>query len=317
MELRELKYLLMLAEEKNISHAAEKLYITQSTLSTFIKQMEAELHTRLFARNSRGITPTPSGQVLIEHAKRMIQEFQLAQNEISDLENLRTGEIRLGISTFRGTYILPHVMKNFHQQYPGITVTISEANTIDLEQKIIDGVLDLALVTIPYQVIKGPALEPCIRDEISLVTLPNHPILERAFTDPVTDRLSIDINEIVKYPVIMQRTNTVLGNLAGSLFAKYGIRPHSYHTSSTPLMAFSLIRSGLGIGFSFTSTEPYYPDLVYLALKPAELYVDLTLVYPHHYVSKACRALSHCFYEYGRKSLEKYDKKRKASPLME
>ncbi|WP_278675991.1 LysR family transcriptional regulator [Acidaminococcus fermentans] len=313
MELRELKYLVMLAEEKNISHAAEKLYITQSTLSTFIKQMETELHTKLFARSSRGISPTPSGQVLIDHARRMIQEFQLAQNEISDLENLRTGEIRLGISTFRGTYILPHVLKSFHQQYPGITVTISEANTIDLEQKIIDGVLDLALVTIPYQVIKGPAPEPCIRDEISLVTLPDHPILKRAFTDPITGRLSIDINEIVKYPVIMQRTNTVLGNLAGSLFARYGIRPHSHHTSSTPLMAFSLIRSGLGIGFSFTSTRAYYPDLVYLALKPAGLFVDLTLVYPHHYVSKACRALSQCFYEYGKESLEKYGKKERAS----
>lgn len=306
MEIRELKYLLMLEEEKNISHAAEKLYITQSTLSTFIKQLETELHTKLFARNSRGITVTPSGKVLLSHARRMVQEFQLAQNEISDLENLKTGEIRLGISTFRGTYILPHVLKSFHQQYPGITVTISEANTIDLEQKIIDGILDLALVTIPFQIMKGPVPKPCIRDEISLVTPPGHPILKKTVKDPHTGKLSIDINEIVRYPIIMQRTNTVLGNLAGSLFAKYGVRPFSYHTSSTPLMAFSLIRSGLGIGFSFSSTEPYYPDLVYLALKPDHLYVDLTLVYPTHYISKACKALSQCFYAYGKSSLEKY-----------
>lgn len=118
MDFKELDYLITLADEKNISRAAERLFMAQSSLSHFIRQLESELGTTLFIRTPRGIFPTASGEQFLSHARSMLQEFRTAKNEIYELEHLSKGNIRFGISTYRGVYLLPDILRRFHSQYP-------------------------------------------------------------------------------------------------------------------------------------------------------------------------------------------------------
>ena len=94
MDFKELDYLITLADEKNISRAAERLFMAQSSLSHFIRQLESELGTTLFIRTPRGIIPTASGEQFLVHARHMLQEFHIAKNELCELNHLVKGTIQ-------------------------------------------------------------------------------------------------------------------------------------------------------------------------------------------------------------------------------
>ena len=89
MDLRELHYLLALAEEKSISRAAERLFMAQSSLSQFLSSTEAHLGYRLFIRTSSGIRPTEPGKRMIRFAQDTLSEFHRAKDEIQDIGNLK------------------------------------------------------------------------------------------------------------------------------------------------------------------------------------------------------------------------------------
>ena len=149
MELKELEYLITIAEERSISKAAEKLFMAQSSLSQSLQNMEAELGGKLFIRTSTGVRPTQAGIVMLERARKMLVDYRQVRDIIQDMEDLKAGQVEFGISTFRGSYLLPMVLRDFKRRYPQIRVEITEANSMALEQLLIDGRLDLGLVALP------------------------------------------------------------------------------------------------------------------------------------------------------------------------
>ena len=149
MDLRELYYLNALAEEQSISKAAERLYIAQASLSQFLRQFEAQLGSPIFVRTNKGIRPTPSGKVFLSHAKHILKEYQQAQQEFWDNENTVGGTVFFGVSSFRGSYVIPPILKKFYDQNPRATINIYEGNSMNLVEKIREGELDLALSAYP------------------------------------------------------------------------------------------------------------------------------------------------------------------------
>ena len=149
MDLRELYYLNALAEEQSISKAAERLYIAQASLSQFLRQFEAQLGSPIFVRTNKGIRPTPSGKVFLSHAKHILKEYQQSQQEFWDNENTVGGTVFFGVSSFRGSYVIPPILKKFYDQNPRATINIYEGNSMNLVEKIREGELDLALSAYP------------------------------------------------------------------------------------------------------------------------------------------------------------------------
>ena len=133
MDLKELRYIVTIADSGSISAAAQKLFMAQSSLSQFLQLYEAELGTSLFYRTSKGVRPTSSGSVFISHARQILQQYHLAQSEIWDIEGLNGGQIEFGISTFRGVYLIPRILKEFRTLYPNVHVEITEMDSADLE----------------------------------------------------------------------------------------------------------------------------------------------------------------------------------------
>lgn len=123
MELRQLKYFARTAETLNFSEAARSLYVTQSTLSQQIKTLEEELGTVLFQRDSHSVHLTESGSKLLPLAIRTIQDAESCRDQISDLKELLSGNLNIGV-TYSFSPILTETVKRFMKEYPGVKLNI-------------------------------------------------------------------------------------------------------------------------------------------------------------------------------------------------
>ena len=195
MDLKELNYVVTVANEGSISRAAEKLFMSQSSLSQAIRVLEQDLGTSVFVRTTRGVRPTAAGDAFIFHAKQILQQYRTACSEAADIENLNGGTMIFGISTYRGTYLLPPVLKRFRPLYPKVHVEICEMDSIDLEDQLLEGLLDLALIAAPPVRIRH-SVSPFMRDEIMIVTTADHPVMDFARTCDSAPELSwIDLKD--------------------------------------------------------------------------------------------------------------------------
>lgn len=93
MDLKELDYIVTVANEGSISRAAEKLFMAQSSLSQAVRLFEQDLGTPIFVRTARGVRPTSAGEAFIFHARQILQQYQEARSEASDIENLKGGTV--------------------------------------------------------------------------------------------------------------------------------------------------------------------------------------------------------------------------------
>src|SRR5882757_516540 len=107
LELRHLRYFIRAAELLHFTRAAESLYISQPSLSVHIHQLEEELKTKLFGRGARGVHLTETGLVFLEHAKRAVQELEVAEKEIDAMTGLLRGTLTIATVPLYGSKILP------------------------------------------------------------------------------------------------------------------------------------------------------------------------------------------------------------------
>lgn len=150
MTTQQIEYVLTLAEEKSFSKASQKLYVTQPSLSQFIKNLENELSTQLFDRSSSPIRLTPTGEAYVKAARKIKALEQELNNQIADLTNLQSGELNIGTSPFRASCLLPKSIAAFQKKYPGVLIHILENQMSNLEGAALEGNLDLYLGTGPF-----------------------------------------------------------------------------------------------------------------------------------------------------------------------
>lgn len=145
-DLRQLEIFRKVVELKSFSHAAEKVFLAQASVSERIATLERLVGTRLLNRLGRQVVPTKAGEVLYKHAVLLLDMKKTAILEIESFLGLKRGEIRMGGSTIPGEYILPRVIGEFHEKFPHISVTITISDTSDIEKRVIEGNLELGVV---------------------------------------------------------------------------------------------------------------------------------------------------------------------------
>ena len=291
MEMKELVYLVTLAEEESISRAAERLYMAQSSLSQFLHQFEAELGTKLFVRTSKGITPTYSGKCFIEHASEILREYQRAKNQLWDNENLAAGKVILGISSFRGRRMLPKVLKKFQEVYPKVKVEVVEAHSMKLEELLLEGKLDIAIVAMPVTKLKSN-VKILKKDEILLAANRNHPITKKSHPIEGAENYWISLKEAAEYKMIMSGYDTILGSFSRKMFTEQKLKFQSDHNDISAAMAISMAREGLGIAFTYQSCAEEYEDIQYFRIGEKGVFLDLGIAYPmDEYKSKGAKEL--------------------------
>lgn len=149
MDLRSLRYFVTVAEELNITHAAEKLNISQPPLSNQMKNLEVELGTPLFIRGKRHLTLTEAGAILYRRARQMLELSEQTQEEIRSLEGV-VGHLNIALVEGRAPYLLARWIAGFRTEFPLVTFSLWNGSGDDVLDRLRRGLADLALVAVPY-----------------------------------------------------------------------------------------------------------------------------------------------------------------------
>lgn len=147
----ELLKIVTIAEEGSMAKAAQKLFITQPALSKTLAKVEQELGEPLFTRSTNGLMLTYAGQYFVSKAYQIIKLYDDTRVEFCELNSMRKGLLKLGSAERIGALILPNLLKTFSKKYPNIKINIVEDNSKVLEEKIMAGALDLAIVCLPLR----------------------------------------------------------------------------------------------------------------------------------------------------------------------
>ncbi|AUZ36405.1 LysR family transcriptional regulator [Arthrobacter sp. PGP41] len=145
--LTQLRYFSVVAELENMTAAAERLLVTQSTLSTAIAQLESSLSTQLFVRlHTRGLRLTPSGRHLAQDIKVLLEHADSLYESARGLAAGLVGELKVGVFAPLAPFRLPAILQTFEVQHPGVEVSFLEADLATLQSALLDGQCDVALM---------------------------------------------------------------------------------------------------------------------------------------------------------------------------
>ncbi len=300
MNFQNLQYFLTVAEEMNVTRAAKRLHISEQALSRQIGKLEGELGVKLFERNPR-FTLSPAGKRLKAAAEQIGNIERQLHLELDDLTNNNTGELRIGVSYTRGQALLPRLLPPFHQKHPGITVTILEGSSAELQDNLAKGRIDLFIGYVPRDLDAFEAAE-LGRERLFLV-VPKRCMEElfgeeadqmrRAFAD------GVDIRAFRDMPFILLDRDDRVRRMANRLFSRYDITPRVLLETRNIQTAFALAMEGMGLTIYpelFLSSRSLLPsaeaarDTVDTFPLDADLAQTIVVAYhPEKYLSNAAR----------------------------
>lgn len=300
MNFQNLQYFLAVAEEMNVTRAARRLHISEQALSRQIGKLEQELGARLFERNPR-FTLSPAGKRLKSAAEQIGNIQRQLHLELDDLTNNNTGELRIGVSYTRGQALLPRLLPPFHQKHPGITVTIQEGSSSELQDNLSKGRIDLFIGYVPRDLDAFEAAE-LGRERLFLV-------VPKAFMTDLFGEAAdqkrrefaegVDIRAFRDLPFILLDRDDRVRRMADRLFSRYDITPRILLETRNIQTAFALAMEGMGITIYpelFLSSSSLLPsaqaarDAVDAFPLDADLEQTIVVAYnPEKYLSKAAR----------------------------
>ena len=180
MELRHLRYFVALAEQLNFTNAAEKVHVTQSTLSHQIKQLEDELGCRLFDRVGKRVMITETGEAFLERAQNALREVDEGVWTVRKTSDELRGEIRVGATHTFNVRIIPRCMSLFIERHASVRMTVLELPGDDIAAGLIAGALDIGIA---YRTANLDLLrfEPLYNEEMVLAVGERHPFAKRRF----------------------------------------------------------------------------------------------------------------------------------------
>lgn len=207
-DLRQLRHFVALAEHGNFARAAEAVHLSQPALSRSIQALEGHLGHRLLDRHPRGISLTAHGQLVLEHARRLLAGSQALSNAVSQLGNLQAGELRLGAGPYPAARLVPQAVGRLLQRYPRVQVKLSIANWLELRDELLNAAIELFVADIRE-----------LEDDPHLQVEPLHPHLGVLFCrpgHPLLQRSDLHLDDLLEYPLAGTQLPRAVGQTLSS-----------------------------------------------------------------------------------------------------
>lgn len=251
MNFLSMKYFLTLAEEKSFTRAAEKLHITQQTLSAHMAGLEKEVGMKLFIRHVP-LELTDGGEVFRRYAQ-IFQRNELAlRRELSDVSGSESGILRIGVAPARGQVLLPKRISLFHKHYPHVKVVLSEMANEAIWNALKRDEIDLAIARVTGEM-PGMVYEPFVEEEIVLLladslwqTLAMQPDMQPEVLEGLLSELP---SCMAQCPFLVNSEDDIAGALARHLFRRAAFEPQVVVESENMNTMLALCVQGLGAYF--------------------------------------------------------------------
>jgi LysR family transcriptional activator of glutamate synthase operon len=272
MELRQLHYLVTLAEEQNFTRAAARAHIAQPALSQQIKRLEAEVGLELVERTTRHVALTDAGLALVARARRILSELDAGLAELESLRGVETGHVTVGAMHTMGPIDVSLALAIFQRRHPGVELTVREQSSEELAEMLRVDELDLAFLSVTERIEShGLGLHLLVSEElVAILPLPHK----------LGKRRRLRMTELAGESFISFREGARLRELLESASREAGFEPHVTLESNESQRIRRLVARGMGVAILPLSdaTAPG-AEVAVVALTAPGLSRDITLAW--------------------------------------
>lgn len=257
MDTKQLEYILKIAEENNITRAANKLYITQSALNQQLIKLEKELGTPLFHRSRTNWHLTEAGEIYVKNAKEMLRIKRDTYQMIHDLTEGKCGHLSVGFTAGRGITMFTSAYSVFHQLYPNIIIEPMEGMARDLQKLISQGDLDIGFLTLTDADRTDDLYETIYTEEMFLALPSGHPMANIHPTEQ-DQYATLDIRAVQYEPFVLMHKRSTMRTIINQIFSDAGFEPQILFETGNNHTIISMIQASLCCGIL---TYYYVKDL--------------------------------------------------------
>ncbi|EAX47640.1 transcriptional regulator, LysR family [Thermosinus carboxydivorans Nor1] len=282
MDIRHLEYFVEVARHKSFSKAAQITYVSQSTISKMIKDLENELGVALFNRNSKYVQLTDAGEILFSQAQHIVSLFQNITTEFESMAKLEKGKVSIGLPPITGATAFAELLGQFRQKYPNIDIVLFEYGSKKVELGIQDGSLDIGVICCPsnnenYEVIEFT------QDPLWVIMHPSHPLSQYP---------EVDFALLADEAFVLYRKDFSLHDAIVDRCRLAGFQPKIiFETSQRELMT-QIVAANLGIALLPSKIcEQLDPKtIVSVPLADPQLFLQMSIIWnKRRYLSHAAR----------------------------
>lgn len=239
MDLKQLEYIVGIAEEKNITKAAKKLYITQSALNQTLLKLEKEIGEPLFERSKLNLYLTEIGKIYVEQAKKILEIRKETYEKIDEIKGDYNSIIRVGLTPERGMLMFLSIYPIFHEIYPNIKIEALELSVEEQHKMIEERKLDIGFVNVAESQKKSNIYQE-IRKEKLVLAIPN-----KIFKNLKSKNIQDILNEIVKEDFVMLPQNTTIRKVIDEYLKRYQLFPKILFESKNSSLLIKMVESQL------------------------------------------------------------------------
>lgn len=238
MDVQGLEAFWWIAKTGSFNRAAERLFLTQPSVTARIQALEKELGQTLFERKPRGVRLTDAGRVLLPHAERVLQDIKRARQAVLDLQSATGGTLMVGSALTTSAYLLPQILSRFKSSHPNVEVLVRTGRSHQVQQLVLDDTVQVGLVHAPLPSHAEIVAVPLSEEPILLVVHPSHPLAERE---------EVQLDELVGESFITTDRASGYWALVEQFFASNGFVPHVTMELDSIEAAKRMVLSGLGL----------------------------------------------------------------------
>lgn len=238
MELKQLEYFLAVCEELHFTRAAEKLGISQPSLSQQIRALEYEMGTPLFDRIGKKTSITKAGQILKKHSQNIFLEIEMCRTAFSELNGLQRGKLEIGALLTVVNYLLPTAVLEFHAHYPKVELSVLGMRTGDIREATLQNKLDLGILALPADDHEDLHFVPLYTEELALAVPAQHELAGSSI-------VSLGVLETV--PSILLPDNFYLRKIIDQSCSQLGFSPKPILEMSTMESIINMVKKDAGV----------------------------------------------------------------------
>lgn len=272
------EYFLTIAREQNITRAADRLYITQSSLSQYLSKLERELDVTLFDRTKSPIELTEAGKIYKQYLE---SSNYLYQKLMTDLNSARVQTVSLGIGNWRASILLPQILPGFLESHPNAELRLHEYPVSELPSRVVDGKVDFAIMNTSPANLPGTIISQTIGNErILLVMRRDHPIAQEYIESAKLDS-PVDLLRLETMRFIALDSNLTVGRHVSSFIKQRSLVFPQHLSTTNNRTALRLTSEGMGFCFMIESglQDSLDENLAVFDLDIPELSIPMSFLY--------------------------------------
>lgn len=275
----------IVAKSKNITDAAEKMFISQPAVSQTIKQLEEELKTKLFLRDPKGVQLTKEGQILYNYIEDAMEKIDLGEKKLIEQVNLERGEIRIGSSDMCLQFFLLPYLEKFRERYPKIKISVTNGPTPETIKLLREDKIDFGLVSEPFKLDKK--YKTTFACEIKDVFICGEKYKELS-------KKSVKLEELKGLPFICLEENTSSREYLNEYFKKNNVEFLPKYELATSNLIVDFAKRNFGIGCvvnKFAETMIKSKEIFIINIKEKILSRNICIIRKDNLISRASEEL--------------------------